>query len=88
MSALETTRRRRLSPLSASAFSFLQCDDMSECTTKGLSKTLVASHQGIVTDSDGFCVGIFDKKTGFSIKVKAVPLLEGINILSGDGSED
>lgn len=67
---------------------FLQCDDMSECTTQGLSKTLVASHRGIVTHSDGFCVGPIDEKTGISIKVKGVQLLEGINFLGGDGTEN
>lgn len=72
--------------------SWLQCDDWSgtrgkgECSAPYSGTNLKDSHRGIVTHSDGWCVGpLQDNGNTISIVFDEIDNFEGINFLDSDG---
>lgn len=77
--------------LSGEKLSWLQCDDWSgarnrgECKTPYSGTSLTASHYGLVTHSDGWCVGpLRYNGNAISIAFESVQNFEGINFLGSD----
>jgi hypothetical protein len=78
--------------LNGNVLRFVQCDDWTapagpgECNLPLSGPTLTASHRGLPTSTDGWCVSLPDDGSGISIKYTGIMKLNGINFLGSDGA--